>query len=281
MSKQWVRAALTDLFSSHCLHIWGFCRSLKRYAILKHQRPYFMKKELSHWQKNYKLYTHFAIALLSVILIKDLFSLPIFDLNLDKYANIATIIQSVAALGIAIQILLSNQEIRADHERSRREKSIDVLVQWSNNLTKENSITRKILDNLSEDQCKNILNQEEVKVLKKHEPLLQQLFGQNLDAPVDDYIVIKASQSAELRWNAITYLNSLEFTFVAWQYSVVDRKIIEDQFQYLFNPDDGSEVLKNFRKAAGGSLVFPAIEIFTTHITQKSKERLIQKSNVA
>lgn len=240
-----------------------------------------MKKEQTHWKSNYRLYVHFSIALLSVVLIKDLFSLPVFDFSLEKYANIATIVQAFAALGIAIQILLSHSELKADHERSRREKSIDVLMEWSNNLTKENSITRKILDNLSEDQCKNIIKQEEVKIHKRYEPLLQQLFGQDLDAPVEDFISIKASQAATLRWNAITYLNSLEFTFVAWQYSVVDRKIIEDQFQYLFNPDDGSEVLKNFRKAAGGSSAFPAIEIFTTHITQKSKERLIQKSNVA
>ncbi|MGV1046632.1 hypothetical protein [Limnohabitans sp.] len=209
------------------------------------------------------------------------FTLPIFNLALEKYAAVATIVQAIAALGIAIQIYQSKSEIEADHERSRREKSIDILTNWSKSLTKENSITRKILDNLNEDQCTNVLQQEEFKIHKKHEPLLQQLFGQDLDPAVDDFITVKPQQSAALRWNAITYLNSLEFTFVAWQYSVVDRKIIEDEFQYLFNPDSGSEVLKNFRKASGGSGVFPAIEIFSTHITQKNKEKLIQKSNVA
>ncbi|MBL8355654.1 MAG: hypothetical protein JNM01_12565 [Delftia acidovorans] len=216
-----------------------------------------------------------------MILVKEVFSLPIFKLSLATYASIATIVQAFAALGIAFQIYQSKSQIEADHERSRREKSIDILTNWSNGLTKENSITRKILDNLSEDQCASVLQQEEFKLHKKHEPLLQQLFGQDLDPAVDEFITIKPQQSAALRWNAITYLNSLEFTFVAWQYSVVDRKIIEDEFQYLFNPDNGSEVLKNFRKAAGGTAVFPAVEIFSTHITQKSKERLIQKSNVA
>lgn len=240
-----------------------------------------MKKDKSHLKENYKIYLHLAIATLSVALVKEVFTLPIFNLDLEKYAGVATIVQAIAALGIAIQIYQAKGQIKADHERSRREKSIDILISWSNSLTKENSITRKILDNLSEDQCKNVLQQEEFKIHKKHEPLLQQLFGQDLDSAVDDFITIKPQQSAALRWNAITYLNSLEFTFVAWQYSVIDRKIIEDEFQYLFNPDNGSEVLKNFRKASGGSGVFPAIEIFNTHITQKSKEKLIQKSNVA
>lgn len=240
-----------------------------------------MKKDKSHIREHYKLYLHLAIAVLSVALVKEVFTLPIFNLALEKYAAVATIVQAIAALGIAIQIYQSKSEIEADHERSRREKSIDILTNWSKSLTKENSITRKILDNLNEDQCTNVLQQEEFKIHKKHEPLLQQLFGQDLDPAVDDFITVKPQQSAALRWNAITYLNSLEFTFVAWQYSVVDRKIIEDEFQYLFNPDSGSEVLKNFRKASGGSGVFPAIEIFSTHITQKNNEKLIQKSNVA
>ena len=240
-----------------------------------------MKQEKSHLRAYYKLYLHLIIAALSIALVKEVFSLPIFNMSIEKYASIATIVQAVAALGIAIQIFQSRNQIKADHERSRREKSIDVLTNWSKSLTKENSITRKILDNLTEDQCANVLQQEEFKIHKKHEPLLQQLFGQDLDPAVDEFITIKPQQAAALRWNAIIYLNSLEFTFVAWQYSVVERKIIEDEFQYLFNPDNGSAVLKNFRKAAGGSGAFPAIEIFSTHITQKNQEKLIQKSNVA
>lgn len=178
-----------------------------------------MKKDKSHIREHYKLYLHLAIAVLSVALVKEVFTLPIFNLALEKYAAVATIVQAIAALGIAIQIYQSKSEIEADHERSRREKSIDILTNWSKSLTKENSITRKILDNLNEDQCTNVLQQEEFKIHKKHEPLLQQLFGQDLDPAVDDFITVKPQQSAALRWNAITYLNSLEFTFVAWQYS--------------------------------------------------------------
>jgi hypothetical protein len=79
----------------------------------------------------------------------------------------------------------------------------------------------------------------------------------------------------------VSYLNSLEFTLVAWQYSVIDKEIIESQFAYLFRPSDGHEVLKYFRKAAGGGSAFPAIEIFTAHLSQKQRNLLISKANIA
>lgn len=203
-------------------------------------------------------------------------------MNLSDFASIATIIQAIAAIGIAAQIWLSNKEIKADHERSRREKSIDILNQWSQNLRKEGSIARKIIEKLNEEQCREIFNNQSVKIDKKHESLLNQFFGEgNLDTENGDLIKLTELQSTELRWHAITYLNTLEFTFVAWQYSVVDRSIIESQFQYLFDPANGHEILKHFRKAAGGEDSFPAIEIFTAHISNKRREKLIQKSNVA
>lgn len=203
-------------------------------------------------------------------------------MDLSDFASIATIIQAIAAIGIVVQIWLSNKEIKADHERSRREKSVDILNQWSQNLRKEGSIARKIIEKLNEEQCREIFNNQSVKIDKKHESLLNQFFGEgNIDTENGDLIKLTELQSTELRWHAITYLNTLEFTFVAWQYSVVDRSIIESQFQYLFDPANGREILKHFRKAAGGEDSFPAIEIFTAHDSNKRREKLIQKSNVA
>ncbi|WP_144290516.1 hypothetical protein [Chitinilyticum litopenaei] len=179
------------------------------------------------------------------------------------------------------QLYLSKKQITADHERSRRERSVDILIEWSKNLKKEGSLARKIIECLSEDQCRDIFNQREVKVAKKHQILLDQLFPSTIEQVDGDVIQLTEAQSTELRWHAITYLNALEFTLVAWQYSVVDREIIEVQFSYLFSPADGHEVLKHFRKAAGGEDSFPAIELFTAHLIDKRKNQLIKKLNVA
>lgn len=205
-------------------------------------------------------------------------------MTLQDLSNLATIIGSLAVIGIAIQIYISHRQIKFDHERSRRERSVDILIEWSKNLKKEGSIARKIIECLNEEQCRDVFNQQELKIGKKHEALLMQLFGKDsLDGINDatDDIRLSEAQSTELRWHAISYLNSLEFTLVAWQYAVVDKGIIEAQFSYLFRPADGHEVLKHFRKAAGGENSYPAIEVFTAHISQKRREHLISKVNIA
>lgn len=205
------------------------------------------------------------------------------DLSLSEWANIATIITALGVVGIALQVLFSHRQIKADHERSRREKSVEVLIEWSKNLKKEGSLARKIIECLNEEQCREVYNQNETRVSKKHITLLVQLFGDKLQENDNegDYITLTEAQTTELRWHVITYLNSLEFTLVAWQYAVVDKDIIESQFSFLFRPADGHELLKHFRKAAGGEDTYPAIEIFTAHLEQKRKEKLIEKAKVA
>lgn len=263
----------------------------KRYSFHSaHNKPirniekHMTNENKSHIHRNYRIYIHLAIAWLSILLVKEVFKLPPLDsIELSQYANIAVIVQAVAALGIAFQIRQSQREIKADHERSRREKSVDLLMEWSKNLKEEGSLARKIIECLSEQQCQELFKQEEVRISKKHEALLKRFFKELPSADDNaETITINETQATSLRWHAITYLNSLEFTLVAWQYSIVDRDIIEKQFQYLFNSaNTNDEVLKHFRKAAGGAESFPAIEVFAAHVANKKKETLIKKANVA
>jgi len=102
-------------------------------------------------------------------------------MSLQDWASIATIIGSMAVVGIAFQVCISHRQLKADHERSRREKSVDILMEWSRNLKKEGSLARKIIECLNEEQCRDVFNQQELKINRKHEALLVQLFGQNIE----------------------------------------------------------------------------------------------------
>jgi hypothetical protein len=202
-------------------------------------------------------------------------------MTLDEWSKVATIVGAVGVLALGIQLYIAYRQVKADHERSRRERSVEVLMEWSKNLKKEGSVARKIIECLNEEQCKEVFSQQTVKISKKHEGILAQFFGQELVASQDgESIELTEAQSTELRWHAITYLNSLEFTLVAWQYSVVDREIIESQFSYLFRPAGGHEVLKYFRRAAGGEESYPAITVFAAHLSRKQSDKLISKANI-
>lgn len=198
---------------------------------------------------------------------------------LDDWTNVATIFASFAVIGIFWQVYVLQKQIKLDHERGRREKTVDLLVEWDKRLKKESAIARKIIEALNKEQCREIAGQQKLRVSKKLESLLSQLF-ERIECKKDE-IELSEAQAAELRWHAIAYLNSLESVLVAWQYSIVDRDIIENEFSYLFRPADGHEALKDFRTASGGEDSYPAIEIFAGHIKEKRRNKLIQKANVA
>lgn len=201
-------------------------------------------------------------------------------MSLSEWADLATILASTAIIGVAAQFFHSRKELEADHERSRREKTVDILLEWDQRLKKEGALARKIVETFSAEQCREIHAQLPIIVNAKLEPLLVQLFNTTF-APTNNQITLNEAYSSELRWHVITYLNALESVLVAWQYSVVDRGIIEHQFSYLFKPSDGHEGLKHFRVAAGGGDSYPAIEIFASHIKEERRKKLIQKANVA
>ena len=204
-------------------------------------------------------------------------------MTLSNWADIATIAGSLAVIGIAVQVSIAYKQFKADHERGRREKTVDLLIEWDKGLKKEGSLARKIIESLSEEQCREIISQQQVLISSKLNKLLSQFFTENnkLEKNENGDILLSESQSAELRWHTLMYLNALESVLVAWQYTVVDREIIEHQFAYLFRPAHGHEALKEFRIAAGGEDSYPAIEVFANHIKEQRRNKLIEKTAVA
>jgi hypothetical protein len=203
-------------------------------------------------------------------------------LNLSEWASLATIIGATAIGAFVMQALIMRKQLKADHERGRREKTVELLTEWFARQKKEGPIARKITENLNETQCRDILAQRSITVPIKLGSQLVQLFG--TDFKYDESgkeITLTESQSAELRWQVVCYLNSLEMILIAWQYSIVDRQIVETQFAYLFKPAEGHEILKEFRTAAGSEEAYPAIEIFVTHLKNLRRNKLIEKANVA
>lgn len=199
------------------------------------------------------------------------------------------LVNSQQALALAQKDIINSQQalaiaqksLDADHERSRREKTVDILFEWDKRLKKEGALARKIVETFSAEQCRELTSQSPMQVSKKLNPHLSQLFGTDFEVNQNDLISLNEAHSSELRWHVITYLNALETVLVAWQYSIVDREIIEHQFSYLFKPSDGHEGLKHFRVATGGEDSYPAIEIFASHIIEKRREKLVQKAIVA
>jgi hypothetical protein len=182
---------------------------------------------------------------------------------------------------VLLQVFLLKKQIHDDHERSRREKAVDLMLGWSRQLDRKSSITRKFAELLSEENLRCIFNQESFSLPgmpEKNEKLLAACLGLEDEKAklqtVNGQIVVSESQSGMIRWQLISYLNSLESVISAWACNVADREIIQNEFEYLFSSDGSGQALAKFRVIAGGSASYPYIELFEIEMKKLHAKRL-------
>lgn len=186
--------------------------------------------------------------------------------------EVATWISAIANVLIALGVGLALWSFRGDHERSRREKAIELISQWALNMNKRGSAARKLVETLDKEKSKALFNQEPLKIDKKHIGLLRAALEAEVEEPTGDEITLDESQSSELRWQVVTFLNNLESVLSAWRHNVADKEIITEQFRYLVSTTDGHYILERFRVIAGGNHTYPAIQDFVQHIKQELSE---------
>ncbi len=200
---------------------------------------------------------------------------------LDEASKIATIVGSFATIGVFIQVLFAYRQLKADHERSRREKAVELIKEWSISVKKEQTWARMLVEQFNSEQCRSLFNQTPFEVSDKLENHLNQFFEIAKEQKNNGSILLTEKQVVTLRWYVVSYLNLMESILVSWQYSIVSREIIEHQFSFLFSPEKGYTALSKFRSAAGGEKSYPATEIFANHLEECRRKVLVEKADVA
>jgi hypothetical protein len=152
------------------------------------------------------------------------------------------------------QLNTSIEELKADHERSRREQAAELLSRWDSRLTRNAATARKFAETLSFEQSKALFNHEEFEVNNnKHYQLFLGALPLDLsalrskDETIPNTIKANERESSEIRWALITYLNQLETMLTAVRHKVADKVMIYEQFEYLVAPSDGHYVLAKYR----------------------------------
>ena len=166
----------------------------------------------------------------------------------------------IGAVLITVGLLLNWMQMRADHERARREKAVEYILSWARNVDRRGTLARKLVETFSFEQCKSLINQEAFEVGRPKAVLVEGIFGE-MPEERDGKYQLDLSKSAELRWMVVSYLNNLEAIISGWRHHVADRQIIAEQFKFLVSPSNGHFILEEFRKAAGLDN-YPAIEEF-------------------
>lgn len=186
---------------------------------------------------------------------------------------LATIFSSIAVFIYAWQLIIQKKALKEDHERSRREKGVDILNHWFSTLDKNNSTARKLAESLSEENLLSIYHCEEFEIpaTPKNKQYFSALFEEN-NKKYKGSIHISAQQSSEIRWQLISYLNALENVVAAWKYNIVDRKLVEAEFKYMFDHKGGA--LKKFREIMIDA--YPCIDLFELEMKNKYTAKITE-----
>jgi len=191
-----------------------------------------------------------------------------FATSVGMIGVISVAFQTKAAFG---QLETSIKDLKADHERSRRERAIELLRHWDAHLTISGALARKFAESLNFENSKLLHLQQPFTIENKHYGLFVGSLStasaklRNKDEE-NKYIEISERESSEIRWAVISYLNHLETILAAVRHNVADKDIVYEQFTYLVSPSDGHYLLEDFRKASGGATSYPSIEAFANEL---------------
>lgn len=200
--------------------------------------------------------------------IKDTFELISF---------IGTAITSIGIVVAVLQLYYMKKSFCHDHERSRREKAIDLVLSWVNYTSERGTASKNFVEQLNETDCNHIWKEQSFVVDIKYKNYLERNIEGFGECKVFkesgiDRIQISDIQSSVIRTNVCSYLNLTEMIFAAYYAKVADEFIIRREFSFLVSEEQNIHFLETFRKVAGGKISFPYTYSFVEELKKINLE---------
>ena len=179
----------------------------------------------------------------------------------DYFLNaVAAIASCISAAGV----FFLWKQIRADHERARREKAIELMQFYVTSTASYDGVCggllRQFARELDKNQCELLVNCQPMRIDGKYSELLRPVFnsltGDSTLPEQGSELVLSVTQVTILRQQIYQYLNLLETISAAWRYNIVDRDIIEDEFLNVVFQRRGIFDYRDLRYLSGA---FPSI----------------------
>ncbi|HCE3330253.1 DUF4760 domain-containing protein [Vibrio parahaemolyticus] len=189
---------------------------------------------------------------------------------------IATSVGSFVVLLAYFQFKAMKKQAFEDHERSRKEKAIELMLEWTAFVAKNGSTAKTIAESLGNDEISNLIESKELKVNSRYKDLAKHYFeSKGIDSQFNDdgeeFIRLSVEQSHELKRGVLSYLNYLETILSAGRYKVADPSIIKEQFQPLVDINKNRLILQNIRNRRRGAFTFPSIDEFVSDVQRESR----------
>lgn len=190
-------------------------------------------------------------------------------------ANTVMLIRDIIAIItlplILYRIWIIRTSIIQDHQRSRNEKAVDLIKEWTRIINHKSSASRKLVEKFDRETCRKLYKREKIDIEGNEQniDLLKAIFDKDFTL-TNEKIEINPSESTKLRWEVVTYLNILESVFIAYRHNVADKDILKEQFEYLVNPAENEFVLEDFRNSSRVHS-YPGIQDFVDELKEDRK----------
>lgn len=176
---------------------------------------------------------------------------------------------------IWIQIRAARKEIGHDHERSRRERAVELLIQWNEFERTEGNLAIPIAERLDAHTAAALWGGRPFEITHDiHGLLVRFLSRRSADASLarsGAVVHVNADQSVQIRSGMVECMNLLETIFSAAKHNVADSQIIEEQFECLIEPNTAHKksMMRVMREAAGGAASYPRTTEFDAGVLNR------------
>ena len=187
---------------------------------------------------------------------------------------------TVVGFGGVIATLLIMLRTRAKQfDCRRRENTVELLMQYAQNIEKETRLAAQIVSGFDAVQCENLYNFKPVTIkqgVKEQFCMICPLqCGDAKTCTEKSEIEIKGKALVMLRYHIIKHLNLFETVAVAYRQQVIDKDVIASEFSFLKDKDT-NRALEKFRAV---SKSYPAIENFYKDLEEEKKKNEEQENN--
>jgi hypothetical protein len=185
-------------------------------------------------------------------------------------AAAAVVSAAISALTLR-SLILFRKQITLDHERSRRERALDLLVSFvnlQNPVDHEATYALRLIYRMSSDQCRALCRNEPFAVDEANRPYLdlyRAIYYHRLPLakkPDPKSLQLTLGEVIALDKTATAICNRVELIAAAWKHNIADREILEEEFKTVYCVEPDKFILETYRAASG---IFPSTKAICMH----------------
>jgi hypothetical protein len=202
----------------------------------------------------------------------------------SEYVTLWILIATAAVA--AVSGLLVWLQLRADHERSRRELAVNLLREWTTSQEIETASAIRLVRLLNTEQCTKLAGRESFQLdyTTEHLELVLACLEYRFPKIKKDKafkkisgntpIYVNSTYAAYIRFRAVGYLNLLEAIMASWYESVAKPNIIEGQFRFLRSGREADlATLRDALEKINNADPFPCITKFVENMQPRYGRR--------